>query len=286
MITAIAILAFLALTSLLAFGTGWNNVLSPDRNELVFADRNRAYGAYKIRQEHHRTMVMAMGIGLGLVGTALLLPKLFADPAVKTAIPYVPNPEVIFETFEVDPIKPDAVVKPPVVEPPRPDPVVPSGILVAVDTASTLPVDTAITRTLPDPNPGPTGGGPVDGPKSGGGGAKTGSEGDGDPIEGYQADEQPEYPGGVKALYKYLGDEVEYPAIDVGADRSGRVVVGFVVTEDGTVSDATVLLGVSPTLDAEALRVVKKMKKWKPGKAHGKDVKVRYKLPIVFKLAP
>lgn len=285
MITAIAIVAFLALTCLLAFGTGWNNVLSPDRNELVFAGRNREYGAYKIRQEHHRTMLLAMGIGLGLVGTALFVPKLFTDPVVKTGIAYVPIPEdVVFEMVDVEVIKPKDIIKPAVVEPPRPDPVVPSGILVAVDSTVTAPVDTA--ATAPDPNPGPKGGGgPDPGPKTGGGGGTIPGGGTG-AIEGYQADEQPEYPGGTKALYKYLGDEVEYPEIDVRADRSGRVVVGFVVTEDGTIADATVLMGVSPTLDAEALRVVKKMKKWKPGKAHGRDVKVRYKLPIVFKLAP
>ncbi len=288
MITAIAIVAFLALTCLLAFGTGWNNVLSPDRNELVFADRNREYGAYKIRQEHHRTMVLALGIGLGLVGIGVVLPRLFTSASVEHDIPQVRITDFIFDQI-VEPAKPVEPVQPQKVLPRTDPPLVPKGIPIAVDRDSiaTAPKDTTGTG---DPDPGPKGGDPGPkggdpGPKVGGTGGGTGSDDD-KPIEGYQADEMPEYPGGTKALYKYLGDEVEYPQIDVKAERSGRVVVGFVVLEDGTVSDATVLLGVSPTLDAEALRVVKKMKKWKPGKARGKDVKVRYKLPIVFTLAP
>ncbi len=285
MITAIAIVAFLALTCLLAFGTGWNNVLSPDRNELVFAGRNQEYGAYKIRQEHHRTMILAMGIGVGLVGAGLLVPRLFAEPVAKAAVPYLPIPEVIFETITIDPIKPADIIKP-TVTPPRTDPAVPNGIPVAVDSMEVAPKDTTSTNPDPDPkgggDPGPKGGDPGSGKgpaDTGKGNLNTG------PKQGYEVDVMPEYPGGEKALYGYLSDEVDYPMIDVRNDVQGRVWISFVVSEDGTIVDATLLNSISPTIDAEALRVVRKMRKWKPGKVQGHDVSVRYKLPIVFKLA-
>ena len=95
----------------------------------------------------------------------------------------------------------------------------------------------------------------------------------------------PEYPGGQKALERDLQRLVHYPEIEVEAGREGRVLVGFVVTEDGTMADIVVARSVSPRLDAEAVRVVRNLKKWKPGKFKGRDVKVRYSLPIVFKLA-
>ena len=98
-------------------------------------------------------------------------------------------------------------------------------------------------------------------------------------------DKMPEYPGGVPAMMKFLSSNVKYPVEAQKNAISGRVIVQFVVMEDGTLSQAKVIRGVDPLLDEEALRVVKEMPKWTPGKQRGKEVRVKYTVPIAFKLS-
>ena len=94
----------------------------------------------------------------------------------------------------------------------------------------------------------------------------------------------PEYPGGVQAMMNFIGENVKYPEDAVKNNQSGRVFISFVVEKDGKVSEVKVMRGVCESLDNEALRVVKAMPDWTPGKMNGKAVRVRYTLPIVFKL--
>lgn len=287
MFTTLLILVFLLVTALLATGTGWNNVLSPDRNELVFAGRHREYGAYKLRQEHPRTMVLAMFIGVGLVSTALLLPTLFrGEVIVPDQVRIVEINDRILEIINpVTRTKVDPLTGPKPATPQPSGPVQGAGPLVAVDTLDKTPIDTAAVDPgpKPDPNPG-TGGDPGKLPTPGGGetGGETGGTGVYSPWE---LDKNPEYPGGEKALGAYLSRSIHYPEIDITARNEGRVTVGFIVRTDGSVTDVSVLQGVSPTIDAEAVRVVKAMIKWIPGKFKQQEANVRYALPIVFKLA-
>ncbi|MBT3647988.1 MAG: TonB family protein [Flavobacteriales bacterium] len=99
-------------------------------------------------------------------------------------------------------------------------------------------------------------------------------------------EENPEFPGGEVELFKYLGKNTKYPAIAKDAGIQGIVYVQFVVMEDGSINPnmITILRGVHPALDNEAIRVVKKMPKWKPGRQRGKPVRVYYKLPFRFTL--
>ncbi len=97
-------------------------------------------------------------------------------------------------------------------------------------------------------------------------------------------EDKPEFPGGDIALMKFLQKNTKFPEIAKENDIQGRVFVGFVIGKDGKVTDVTILRGVDPYLDKEALRVVKSMPAWKPGKQRGKPVKVRYQVPINFKL--
>lgn len=99
-----------------------------------------------------------------------------------------------------------------------------------------------------------------------------------------RVEQMPEYPGGMKALFKYLGSNVKYPVEAIKENIQGRVIVGFVINKDGSFSDVKVLRPVNKYLDAEALRVVKSMPKWKPGKQNGKEVRVSYNVPINFNL--
>ena len=97
-------------------------------------------------------------------------------------------------------------------------------------------------------------------------------------------EEMPEFPGGMGECMKWLGQNIKYPADAKEKGVQGRVIVQFVVEKDGTIVNAKVVRGVDPDLDAEALRVVNQSPKWKPGKQKGEAVRVKYTLPIMFKL--
>ncbi|MCD8044070.1 MAG: energy transducer TonB [Tannerellaceae bacterium] len=97
-------------------------------------------------------------------------------------------------------------------------------------------------------------------------------------------EEMPEFPGGDQELLKFINRSVKYPVIAQENGIQGRVVCTFTVNQDGSVVDAEVVRGIDPSLDKEALRVIGTMPKWKPGKQRGKPVRVRYTLPIVFRL--
>ena len=101
----------------------------------------------------------------------------------------------------------------------------------------------------------------------------------------YEVCEQmPIFPGGDATMMKYLSENVKYPALAIKAQEQGRVVVSFTVEKDGAISDVKVARSVTPSLDAEAVRVVKAMPKWTPGKQDGQPVRVRYNVPVSFKL--
>lgn len=97
-------------------------------------------------------------------------------------------------------------------------------------------------------------------------------------------EEQPLYPGGNAAMMKFLSNNIKYPVAAQEKGTQGRVITNFVVEKDGSLSDFQVIRGVDPSLDAEALRVLKTMPKWKPGKQKGEEVRVRFTLPVVFRL--
>jgi TonB family protein len=100
-----------------------------------------------------------------------------------------------------------------------------------------------------------------------------------------KAEVAPEFKGGIEAMYYFLGSNIQYPADAQRASAMGRVFVSFTVCTDGTLCDFDVLKGVYPSLDDEAIRVIKKMsKRWKPGTLRGEPVRVRYNLPISFQL--
>jgi protein TonB len=96
--------------------------------------------------------------------------------------------------------------------------------------------------------------------------------------------QQPEFPGGTAALYEFLAKNILYPPSAREAGIQGKVIVGFVVNKDGHLTDIQVLRSLDPSLDEEALRVVKKIPAWSPGKQGSQAVRVRMTLPIVFKI--
>ena len=108
-----------------------------------------------------------------------------------------------------------------------------------------------------------------------------------EPVQGDVFDvveEMPQYPGGPQELFKFLSENVQYPAEAEKAGIQGRVILTFVVEKDGSISQPTVVKSVDPLLDAEAVRVISAMPNWKPGKQNGKVVRVKYTVPLSFNL--
>ena len=94
----------------------------------------------------------------------------------------------------------------------------------------------------------------------------------------------PEFAGGMEAMSQYLAENIQYPEQAKNDGVEGRVMVGFVVEKDGSITDAEVLRGIGGGCDEEALRVVNAMPNWTPGKQNGEAVRTRFNLPVVFKL--
>ena len=98
----------------------------------------------------------------------------------------------------------------------------------------------------------------------------------------YEVVEQmPSFPGGQEALMTYINHNIKYPEEDCG---QGRVTVSFIVEKDGSITNATIRRSVDPAFDREALRVISSMPKWIPGKNNGRNVRVRFNVPVQFKL--
>ena len=97
-------------------------------------------------------------------------------------------------------------------------------------------------------------------------------------------EQMPMFPGGDAALMSYLANNIHYPTVAAENGVQGRVVVGFVVERDGSITDVRILRGVDPSLDREAMRVVKSMPRWTPGKQNGSAVRVKYQVPVAFRL--
>jgi protein TonB len=94
----------------------------------------------------------------------------------------------------------------------------------------------------------------------------------------------PSFPGGEAALMQYLSKNIKYPPFAEENNIQGRVICTFVVERDGSVTDIHIAKGVDPSLDKEAIRVVSGMPKWIPGRQNGQSVRVKYTLPVTFRL--
>lgn len=97
-------------------------------------------------------------------------------------------------------------------------------------------------------------------------------------------EQMPTYPGGQEALFEYLQKHIKYPVIAEENGIQGRVIVTFVVEKDGSITDITVVKSVDPSLDKEAKRVIGTMPHWIPGKQNGSSVRVKFTVPVTFRL--
>lgn len=273
-----------------------NKILQADLLDIVFDQRNKVYGAYMLRRTYHQRLKRSAIAALSFVSAVLLIPILsaFHPEPVAAKKPYVlipvetildvpkpENPEVKIQEQQKDPDMP--VIK------------------------NTLP---EIVHTQDNVDPPPTqeelaeaASGLVN--QEGEGKEPTGTvelntEGSGTSLVAVEGptsipeettystesglDILPSFPGGDEAMMEYLQSNIKYPNQAREDGKEGKVVVSFVVDKDGSLTLVKLINGNGYGMDEEAMRVIKKMPKWKPGTMNGHPVKVEFYLPLVFEL--
>ncbi len=263
-------------------------------DDIVFAHRNKEYGAYDLRKSYPKAVTRALIIG-GILFTLGVL-----TPTILTAL--APEEKQVFMD-EVDLMK----IPPPPIDPNEPPPPPPPPVEVPkVNTVKFLPPEVKPDEEVPEETPPPA----VEELKEAVAAEKTvigdpnaeeviaAPEATAAPTKVEKAveaapkeeqiftvvEQQPEFSGGMAALGQYLQKNLRYPAAAQRANISGRVFVSFVVNTDGSIQDVQVLKGLGFGTDEEAKRVVQAMPKWRPGKQSGRPVRVKFNLPINFTL--
>ena len=265
----------------------WNDVVAKGRNDLVFAERNKLYGAYDLRRRYKRTVALSLGI------TTLTLAVIASVPAILELI----NSQKEEEVVAVDITPTDLTAPPPVdeTEPPPPPPPPPPVMETVKFTPPVVtdekvedeppPVQTEETPQISTVTQEGSGTEEIIIPESTGTGVVEAA-----PEQIFTVVEQPaQFPGGDAAMNKWIMnriDQLGYPPQEKEAGISGTCYVTFVVEKDGHISDIKLLRGVAggKGYDKLAQQVVKEMPPWKPGKQNGHEVRVQFNLPIRFVL--
>lgn len=265
----------LVFSLLMGMDLSWNNVLASIRNNLVFADRNKEYGAFVLRRDYTKRLGIAVVSSVAIFGLAIAGPKIFAggeDLAdVKKKVVDVDLELFADEDEPPPPPPPEEIPPPPKVETVQFVQVEATNEEVDDPPPTQLDLDSTLASTetqegvKEDEAPPPV-------------------EEDNTTYGYGMVEENANFPGGEKGLFAYLDKNVQYPAMEQDAGIQGRVFVEFVVDKDGSVLNVALKKGLSPGLDKEALRVVKAMPKWTPAKMGGRPVKQLYRLPILFAL--
>ena len=256
-------------------------LLNADYLDIVFDNRNKAYGGYELRKNYSRRV--KKGVGFLMLGLASIVSFSFIHVDKPKAV----EPNVVVCTYDLKDVKNIEPPKPKeVLPPPPPAPPAPSTKFTELKVADDKDIkpDDALTNVHDITNPGTktvdTGSG--ENPPIASTGTGTGPVVPPTPPTIHIAVEQmPAFNGD---MLEYLGKSIVYPAAAREAGIQGRVGVEFVVNEDGSITDARIIRAVGGGCDEEALRVIKTMPKWKPGKQNGVPVKVRFTQAIYFKL--
>ena len=181
----------------------------------------------------------------------------FAHPEISRPFDEISSVKVSYFAPTAQPVEAKSVEK--VVAPPRQE------VATPVETVAKTPIPAETKTPAAKPKPAPTT------PE--------------DTVVFMVVEQMPEFQGGMSEMMKYIAQNIKYPVKAIEKKMEGRVVVSFVVSCDGSLRDFQVVRSVDPDLDAEAIRVIKSMPNWKPGKQRGKNVSVKYTLPINFSLS-
>lgn len=267
------------------------NIFDSDWVDLVFKGRNQQYGAYVLRKKGdtntNKGILYSIVFFTLVISTPMIIDwiKGFGPEEETTAV--VRNVEVT--TLEEPPPLDKNEPPPP---PPPPPPPLKSTVKF---TPPEIKKDAEVQNDEPPPiqeemKDKDAGAQTVEGSADGvdlsliEAGNGDGLTGEAEPEIVTFAEQTAEYPGGMQALYDYLGKNIVYPPMARDAGAEGRVILQFVIERDGKITDIQVLKKANWGFDEEAVRVVKTMKPWIPAKQNGKPVRLRYTLPVVFKL--
>ena len=265
-----------------------------DTLEIIFAHRNRAYGAYQLRRAYPRYLSRALFIGLMLIGGGVVLPQILSALDSRFA-----------ETVHVDMTRelgppPDVVAELP--PPPPPPPTPPPPVRATVRFVPPTPTPDELVRDEQPPSQEdvlnsdadvstkdraseddapPSIDTPTDFPQGMETNTSKPDEGEYDLIT---VQKPPTFPGGEQDLLRFLAENIKYPALARENGIQGTVALSFVINKDGSVSDVGLLKDIGGGCGKEAIRVVQTMPRWSPGEANGHAVKVRFTLPVKFRL--
>ena len=258
--------------------------------QLIFEGKNQAYGAYKMRANSTKRHNLAMFAVLVIALTGFTIPTLLklATPKQKevmtevTTLSELEEPEIKQEEMKrVEPVAP-------------PPPALKSSIKFTapvikkdeeVHEDNEIKSQEELTSTKVAISIADVKGNDEENGKDIADLKQVVTQAEPEPEKVFDMVEQmPTYPGGNAELMAFLAKNIKYPTIAQENGTQGRVIVQFVVEKDGSIADARVARGVDPYLDKEAVRVVNMMPKWKPGKQRGKPVRVKFTLPVTFRL--
>lgn len=265
-------------------------------NDIVFEGRNKAYGAFVLRQLYHRHLARALAIAvtlsLLLISSPLIYNSLF--PPITVASDIIEMPPPVIEPM-----------RPPVFEEPKPA----GGPAAQAAVPVVRPPQTAVSKVVPDPQAKPENevkpqpptvtpavdagsieplvtskGGTGTGTGAATGGTDSGKTAAPAPEPIFRtAEVMPQFVGGQEALLRYMQKNLRYPPQALRNNIDGRVFISFTVQADGSIADVEVVKGLGFGTDEEAARVVKNMPPWTPGRQNKHNVAVRYTMPITFR---
>jgi len=257
--------------------------ISQSWEDIVFENRNKDYGAYINRKSYSKSVVIA-----GLI-TFLILIFVLAFPAIKEFFGSFKEKEednklktTVVSLDQPPPITPN--------QPPPPDIRIPPPVKTIIKFLPPKVTEKEVVEeeempTIEEIKQNETGAENVEG------NVEAKFE---EPVQEVEVEDvnkvflvveqPPEFEGGLEAMYKFISKNMKYPASARRMNIEGSVFVGFVVDADGKISEASIIKGISADCDKEALRVVQMMPKWRPGKQSGRPVRVKFVLPIKFKL--
>jgi periplasmic protein TonB len=269
-----------------------SNYNTGDMLEIIFAHRNKAYGAYQLRRSYHKTLMRAFALGVSFIAFLFIMPRfanalsgvmverpdetevtMSAPPDLTPEVPLTPPPPPVTPP---PPARTTFVFVPPVI---LEDPMAPDKITTEVDellekegVVGTKEVQ-GTTDIAPTIDPGDDLGDVVEAPK------KVILD---KVYDSFDIQKMPSFPGGDAAMMAYLRENIIYPTIAKETNIMGTVALRFVVGVDGSISDIAILKDPGGGCGKEAVRVLKSMPTWIPGEANGNPVKVRFTMPVRF----
>ena len=250
---------------------------APGFDDIVFENRNKEYGAYNIRKRYHRALLIGFIIGMVVLTVTIIAPYFRASAQQKSARQKEREVVAVMENLdqpdqlqiEAPPPPPPAetqqqikYVAPEVVDSIKPEEEVQ---LMTMDESVETVQDEEVVEVVEVVE---------------------------EEVQEYKppeevfviVEEMPSFPGGTEALFKFIYDNIEYPRDALENGIEGNVVVRFCVTYQGKIEQASVIRGIHPSLDAEAIRLINSLPAWNPGKQAGNPVNVWYTLRVQFQL--